>query len=132
MLAAGGADRTLDTRAAGGAPRRAREMSDTRFAFAVGLPVLVFLVLVVAYPLGYSVWMSLHKIIFFGGYRTEYVGFDNFVRVWNDKSFWWSAWITIRFTAESVALTMLIGLGLGLMLNHALVAGGLIRTLIFL
>src|SRR4051812_1487412 len=115
MLAAGKADRSLPTAAAGPVPRR--EMSDTRFAFAVGLPVLVFLVLVVAYPLGYSVWMSLHKIVFFGGYRTEYVGFDNFAKVLNDKNFWWSAWITVRFTLESVVLTMAIGLGLGLLLN---------------
>lgn len=128
-------ERALPLRPAGGARlalRPRRELSDTQFAFAVGLPVFVFLVLVVAYPLGYAVWMSLHRIIFFGGYRSIFVGLKNFRHVLNDGNFWWSTWVTIRFTAETVVLTMLIGLGLALMLNRPIRGGGLVRTLIFL
>ena len=76
--------------------------------------------------------MSLHRIIFFGGYRSIFVGLKNFRHVLNDGNFWWSTWVTIRFTAETVVLTMLIGLGLALMLNRPIRGGGLVRTLIFL
>lgn len=107
-------------------------MSDTAFALAIGLPVFVFLVVVVAYPLGYAIWMSLHKIIFFGGYRSSFIGLANFARVLGSGDFWWSTWVTIRLSAEAVALTMLIGLGLALMLNRRFPAAGLVRTLVFL
>lgn len=112
--------------------RRAREMSDTRFALVVGLPVFVFLVLVVAYPLGYSIFMSLHKITFFGGYKTEFIGPENFIKVWGDRTFWNSFWVTLRFTAESVVLTMVLGLLLALLLNQRFLGSGLVRTMIFL
>src|SRR5665213_4046771 len=85
--------------------RTRRELTDTQFALAIGAPVFAFLVLVVAYPLGYAIWMSLHKIVFFGGYRSSFVGLANFDRVLYDANFWWSTWVTIRLTAEAVVLT---------------------------
>lgn len=109
-----------------------REFSDTQFALAVGVPVLVFLILVVIYPLGYAVWMSLHRIVLFGGYHSVFVGLRNFSSALGDGEFWWSTWVTVRFTTETVVLTMLIGLGLALMLNRPMWGGGLVRTLVFL
>jgi ABC-type sugar transport system permease subunit len=107
-------------------------MSDARFAFVIGLPVFAFLVLVVAYPLGYSVYMSLHKITFFGGYKTQFAGLENFQKVLADKTFWNALWVTLRFTVESVALTMILGLALALLLNQRFRGAGLVRTMIFL
>ncbi|MFO1069126.1 MAG: sugar ABC transporter permease [Geminicoccaceae bacterium] len=109
-----------------------RAASDLRFALLLALPVLVFLVLVVAYPLGYAVWLSLHQIQFFGGYSAEFVGLDNYRSVLTDDGFWWSAWISLRFTVESVVLAMLIGLALALVLNRPMRAAGLVRTLVIL
>lgn len=112
--------------------KQQRAASDLRFALLLALPVLVFLVLVVAYPLGYAVWLSLHQIQFFGGYSSEFVGLDNYRSVLTDDGFWWSAWVTLRFTAESVVLAMLIGLALALVLNRPMRAAGLVRTLVIL
>jgi multiple sugar transport system permease protein len=112
--------------------RRSGELSSFQFALLMALPVLVFLVLVVAYPLGYALWMSLHQIVFFGGYRANFVGLENFLEVLGDDDFWWSAWVSARFTIESVVLAMAIGLGLALVLNRPLRAAGLVRTLIIL
>ncbi|SNB77947.1 multiple sugar transport system permease protein [Arboricoccus pini] len=112
--------------------RRTRELSDGHFALLIGLPVIAFLIAVVGYPLIYSIWMSLHKIVFFGGYRATFAGLDNYASVLHDEQFWWSTWVTIRFTIESVLLTMVLGLLIALLLNRRLMLGGLIRTLIFL
>jgi multiple sugar transport system permease protein len=111
---------------------RSGEFSSFQFALLMALPVLLFLVLVVAYPLGYALWMSLHQIVFFGGYRANFVGLDNFVEVLSDDDFWWSAWVSLRFTVESVVLAMAVGLGLALVLNRPMPAAGLVRTLIIL
>jgi ABC-type sugar transport system permease subunit len=130
MAVAGKADTSLHAPATAKKPRR--EMSDARFAFVIGLPVFAFLVLVVAYPLGYSVYMSLHKITFFGGYKTQFAGLENFQKVLADKTFWNALWVTLRFTVESVALTMILGLALALLLNQRFRGAGLVRTMIFL
>jgi multiple sugar transport system permease protein len=112
--------------------QRRSELSNLQFALLLALPVLVFLVLVVAYPLGYALWMSLHRIVFFGGYKATFVGTANFAKVLADPAFRWSTWVTVRFTAESVVLAMLVGLGLALVLARPLPLAGLIRTLVIL
>ena len=111
---------------------RRRELTDGQFALLIGMPVIILLAAIVAYPLVYSAWMSVQRVLFFGGYRTKFVGGDNFVKVFNDPDFWWSVWVTMRFTAESVILTMLLGLAIGLLLNRQTRLGSLLRTLVFL
>jgi multiple sugar transport system permease protein len=123
-----------DSKVTGPKPPRVqqREMTDGQFALLIGMPVIVLLAAIVAYPLIYSAWMSFQRVIFFGGYRTKFVGVKNFSKVFNDPDFWWSAWVTIRFTAESVILAMLLGLSIGLLLNRRTRLASLLRTLIFL
>jgi multiple sugar transport system permease protein len=109
-----------------------REPSDLQFALLLALPVLAFLVVVVAYPLLYAFWLSLHQIRFFGGYKATWVGLDNYAAVLTSKAFWWSTWVSIRFTVEAVVLAMTIGLGLALVLNRDWPLPGLVRTLVIL
>jgi multiple sugar transport system permease protein len=95
------------------------EVSDFRFALLVSLPVLLFLLLVVAYPLGYALWMSFYEINFFGGYSADFVGLKNYAAVLHDAAFWHSLIVSLRFTAESVVLSLLAGLGMALTLHSA-------------
>ena len=96
------------------ARRRSADLSNLQFALLVTVPVLCFLVIVVAYPLGYALWLSFQEITFFGGYSADYVGISNYVAVVQDPDFWRGLWISLRFTAESVVLTLLVGLGLAI------------------
>ena len=114
------------------AAQRTTELSNLRFSLLLALPVLVFLLLVVAYPLGYALWMSLHEIVFFGGYKANFVGLDNFADVVSDRKFKNSLWVTVRFTLESVALAMLAGLLIALVLNRRMRFAGLVRTIVIL
>ncbi len=114
------------------AARRTAELSNLGFSLLLALPVLVFLLFVVAYPLGHALWMSFHEIVFFGGYKATFVGFENFADVLADRKFRKSLWITIRFTLESVALAMLAGLLIALVLNRPWRFGALVRTIVIL
>ncbi len=112
--------------------RRTTELSNLRFAALVALPIVFFLVLVIAYPLGYALWMSFQNIQFFGGYRVDFVGLTNYVDVLKDDAFWHSAWISIRFTVESVIFTLIIGMGLALVLRREMPARSLVRAIVIL
>jgi len=108
------------------------EISNLQFALIVALPVLVFLVLVVAYPLVYALWMSVETIQFFGGYQTDFVGLDNYRDVLHDTAFWHSTWISIRLTFESVVLTLVIAMALAVLLNRPMRGRGLVRSILIL
>jgi len=112
--------------------RRTTELSNLRFAALVSLPVVFFLILVIAYPLGYALWMSFQTIQFFGGYRTDFVGLTNYADVLKDDAFWHSTWISIRFTVESIVFTLLIGMGLALVLRQQMPARPLVRAIVIL
>ncbi|MEO1016339.1 MAG: sugar ABC transporter permease [Pseudomonadota bacterium] len=114
------------------AAKQFKELSNLQFALLFALPVLVFLILVVAYPLGYAFWMSTHDISFFGGYQATYFGFEHYADVWDSSRFWKSVNVTVRFTVESVVMAMLIGLGLALVLNRPMRMAGLVRTVVIL
>lgn len=112
--------------------RRTAELSNLQFALLLALPVIVFLLLVVVYPLGYAIWLSLHDVRFFGGYRARWVGFDNFVATAASPEFWNSTWVSIRFTVESVVLTLAIGLALALVLARPFPGRAIVRALVIL
>ncbi len=114
------------------AKRKAKELTEFQFALLLSLPVLIFLVLIMIYPLVYAAWMSVHRIMFFGGYRADFVGLENFIEIIRSDDFWHATWVSIRFTIESVVLTMLIGLGLALLLARPFPGRNLVRTLVIL
>ncbi|MBN9073838.1 MAG: sugar ABC transporter permease [Rhizobiales bacterium] len=110
------ADNVSSKRAAGA--QRPAEISTFSFALIVSIPVLLFLLIVVAYPLAYAFYLSFNEIRFFGGYSADWVGFQNYAKVFYDQSFWSSLSKTFRFTIETVILTLGVGLGLALILKH--------------
>ena len=112
--------------------RRTTEFTNLQFALLLAVPVVCFLLLVVAYPLGYALWLSFENIQFFGGYQADFVGLANYSDVLNDSAFWNSIVISIRFTVESVILTLLIGMGLALILNRPMRGRSLLRAIVIL
>lgn len=109
-----------------------RELSNRQFAALLSLPVVLFLVLVMAYPMGYAVWLSLQEVSFFGGFRTEFVGVRNYVEVLYSEEFWRSVVITVRFVVLSVVFSITIGLGLALLLDRVTAWRAALSTVIIL
>jgi len=78
-------------------------------------PALLLFALIVVYPLGWAVWLSLQDWSFFG--RKGYVGLANYARLAGDPLFWKSMRITLAWTAGVVPAIMLISLPLAVALN---------------
>jgi multiple sugar transport system permease protein len=122
---------TIDTERAP-LPHRRSEISTLSFALIISIPVLIFLLIVVAYPLAYAFYLSFHEIRFFGGYSAEWVGLKNYAAVFYDNSFWASLGRTLRFTVETVILTISVGLALALILRNLPYTWRWLRALIIL
>ena len=85
-----------------------KELTDLQFAVVLTLPVLVFLLALVVYPLGYSLWLSTQKVTFFGGLKFNFIGLENYKIAVTSPDFWSGLVISMRFMAESLVLTMVI------------------------
>jgi trehalose/maltose transport system permease protein len=98
-------------------------------ALMISPPVLL-IAAVAFFPVAYSWYMSLHNATITG--VGSWVGFDNYVAIFEDPEFTGALFNTTVFTAVSVTLELVFGLAIALGLNQAFRGRGLVRTSVLL
>ena len=88
------------------------------FAFLLNAPALIALVLLAAYPILSSGWISLHKYSLKRPRIFAFVGLGNFRELLASDEFWSALWVTLKFTGLVVALVISLGLLIALLLNR--------------
>jgi multiple sugar transport system permease protein/sn-glycerol 3-phosphate transport system permease protein len=114
-------------------PSRARRMREYRewmlFALLLGPNLLLFTIFTY-WPLIYNFYLSFVRWNFLRPTK-PFVGLDNYIRIFTDSQFWTIVFNTFTFTVCSVALTLLIGLGLALLINQPLRYRNVARAVVF-
>lgn len=128
----------LSTRDRGGvvAPPRPRagqrkaRLRESFVGWSFAAPNLILMSLFLFVPIIWAFMISFQETKGFGD--PEWVGLENYVRLVSDPVFWQSLLQTMLFTAVTVPIELLGGLGLAVLLNSVLPARGLFRTAIVL
>ena len=97
--------------------------SDFRWMAA---PAVIFAAAMIAFPIGYAVWLALSDVTL--GSQPRFAGFGNFARLFADKEFWNGLRITLVLYAISLVLQISLGTWLGLLMARTSFARGLVRT----
>ena len=97
-------------------------------AWIMLLPALLLLLLVFAYPIVRAFWLSLFTQNLGTKLQAEFSVLDNYVRMAGDGRFWQSFVTTSIFTTTSVALELLLGMGIAIVLNQRFLGRSLVRT----
>jgi trehalose/maltose transport system permease protein len=85
---------------------------------------------VTAYPIGYAVWLSLQRYDLRFPAARHFIGLANYATVLT-SNLWWTAFgVTLVITVVSVAVELVLGMGLALVMRYALLGRGLVRTAI--
>lgn len=87
-------------------------------------PSLLLICLLIALPLGHAVVTSLYRT---RGLRSNFVGLDNYLRLFSRSEFWDSLQVSLVFTSVCVFFHMLLGLCLALLLNNIIHGRTIIR-----
>jgi len=93
---------------------------------------LLVIVLLAAYPIGYSAWISLHKYNLKRPRIFDFVGLANYQQILASDEFWSALWITLAFTALAVTIVVILGLAVALLLNQDFPGRDIVRTLVLL
>lgn len=96
-------------------------------------PAGIVLIFGLLYPIGYMVYASFlewNPSQLIG--EAEWVGFRNYINLFNDAAFHESLWVTIKFAFIVVILEMVIGVGLALLLDRNIRGMSLLRTIFIL
>lgn len=100
--------------------------------FYIG-PAFLVMIAVIAYPLGYALWLSFHRWTL-RTFRIEipFIGLENYLRLFSNPDFINSLRTTFTFVLLAVAFEFIFGMGLALLLNHEIRGKNLFRSLILL
>ncbi|MDN5727400.1 MAG: sugar ABC transporter permease [Propionibacteriales bacterium] len=107
-------------------------MNDTRRAYLLNAPALIILLSLVAFPIGYSFWVSLQRQNLKRPRATRFVGLDNYISMWQDPTFLSSLRTTALFVVLVVAMTVVLAMALALVLNETFLGRGVLRSLALL
>ncbi|ARQ68635.1 carbohydrate ABC transporter permease [Streptomyces marincola] len=104
------------------AERRSRRYRwDIKYSpYAFISPFFLFFAAFGLFPLLYTGWAALHSSSMLTPNDMEWVGFDNFTRLWDDEFFWTALRNTFTIGIISTVPQLLMALGLAHLLNYKL------------
>jgi multiple sugar transport system permease protein len=107
------------------------KISKQKFAYILIAPTIVIFILIILYPLLYSLQLSFHSWnLLKPSIGKVYIGLKNYGRIIREPIFWHALKVTIYFTVGTVALQFSIGLGLALLLNAEFKGRNAARTMV--
>jgi multiple sugar transport system permease protein len=109
-----------------------RQLPDTAFAYTLAAPALVVTVALLAYPLGYSFWVSLHDVTLGAAGPWKFVGLDNYREAIASPLFWPAVRRTLYFSVAVMAGTTVLGMLFALVLTESFRGRGVLRGILIL
>lgn len=104
---------------------------DTRFAYLINIPLIIYLVCMLAWPICWGFYTSLtNKTI--GGGDGIFIGLKNYATLLADPSYRSSIVNTLVFTAISISLKLILGLAMALALNTNFRGRNVVRALLLI
>jgi multiple sugar transport system permease protein len=102
--------------------------AERRLGLWLVAPAAIVMVVVTAYPILYSVWLSLERYDLHFPDQQKFIGLANYGAVLTN-GYWWTAYgVTMFITIVSVAIELVLGMLLALIMHRTLVGRGLVRT----
>jgi multiple sugar transport system permease protein len=95
------------------------------------LPLMIFLLLMVAFPLAYTIYLSFTEWSM-GTTPPLFIGIENYKDILTEPDFWNATKHTLYIAFGSVAVEMLLGTGIALVLNRPFRGKNLVKTLFLL
>jgi multiple sugar transport system permease protein len=112
------------------APLSEGARAERRLGWLLCAPAVVIMLAVTAYPIGYAIWLSLQRYDLRFPAARHFIGLANYATVLT-SNLWWTAFgVTVLITVVSVAVELVLGMGLALIMRYALLGRGLVRTAI--
>jgi len=105
---------------------------ERRLAFLLVAPAATLMLAVMAYPIGYAMWLSLQRNNLATPNDTAFIGLGNYQEILTDRYWWTALAVTLAITAVSVSIEFVVGLALALVMHRTMVGKALVRTAVLI
>jgi multiple sugar transport system permease protein len=105
-----------------------RDRAERRLGLYLVAPAVVVMLAVTAYPLGYSVWLSLQRYNLRFPDDHAFVGLSNYGKILSSSVFWKDVEATFTIAIISVTVELVLGMALALVMHRAIFGRRTVRT----
>ena len=103
---------------------------DRHFAWLFPAPSIIIMLVLMAFPVAYTLYLSFTKWSPTSLGTPEIIGLQNYIKlITDDERFLNALWRTIWFTVAAVGIQTVLGVGLALIFNREFVGRGIVRTI---
>lgn len=95
------------------------------------LPLLILLFIILAYPLAYSLWISLKDFIITNPDQDQFSGLKQYTKIFHDPLYWTVFRNTITFVLIAVSFELCLGMLIALALKKQVQFKNITRSIIF-
>jgi len=100
-----------------GTPRRSIAAQDRLFGFLISAPGLAALLLVILFPILFTIFTSFHDYTLIRPNFETFTGIEKYDQALGEEYLRTSIWVSIKFVVASVVIEFMIGFTVALMLN---------------
>src|SRR5207244_7813820 len=91
-------------------------------------PAFIIMVAVTGYPIVYAIYLSLQRYDLRFPDQAKFVGLSNYTAVLSSP-YWWNAFVvTLTITVISVAIELVLGMGLAIVMHRTIFGRCAVRT----
>ena len=109
-----------------------RGRSERNLGWALCAPAVIVMLLVTAYPIVYAIVLSLQRSDLRFPDQAKFVGLRNYVDVLSSSLWWQDLTTTLILTIFSVAIELVLGMGLALLMHRAIFGRRTVRASILI
>ncbi len=109
-----------------------RRLSEASFGLWLNTPALAAILLLIGYPILYSLWISFHRYNLKRPNLFRFIWLENYWSILTSDEFWSALWITMLFTVLAVAVVIALGVLIALLLNEPFPGRGLVRMVVLI
>ncbi|MDX6681764.1 MAG: trehalose/maltose transport system permease protein [Solirubrobacteraceae bacterium] len=102
--------------------------AERKLAYMLVAPAVVVMLLVTVYPILYAIALSVQKVDLRFPDESGFVGLGNYSAVLTSDLWWQGVFNTALIAVVSVAIELVLGMGLALVMHRALFGRGVVRT----
>lgn len=106
--------------------------AERRLGWLLCAPAFTIMVAVTGYPIVYAIYLSLQRYDLRFPSQAKFVGLSNYAAVLSSP-YWWNAFVvTLVITVISVAVELVLGMGLAIVMHRTIFGRGAVRTSILI
>lgn len=106
--------------------------SEKRLPILLLLPAIIVILLVIGFPMLYSLYISFTNYTLTSAGNFHFIGFQNYMTLFQDPVFWDAFGRTILFMALAVNLEFIFGLLIAQMMARVIIGQSLLRTIMMI